>query len=228
MENKNFKTCIKCHSSALYKVSNTQVKCKKCGKKFSLKKLELDYKIIEYFCNDYNANVTSELLHVNYKTVYERYTDLRKLAFEHLEQIYSSNAHKFVEYDEYYYLPKTKRGKVKYLFDSIGILGMVYDNFVYTLILPDQFSHLKENCDINLAHLKEYSRFLNRYKIVHFQKFDNLLIRFWVFLENFTDKYKGIEKKNFIYYLKECEFRFNYEKQKREEILWDLWKKSLL
>lgn len=220
------KRCIYCNYHDLYEVSPTQKKCKKCGKKFSVKRLETEKKIISLFCQNKTALEASETLHVNYKTLLEKYGDIRKILTHELERLHQKNYGEFSEYEEYYYLPKQKRGKIKYLFDAIGILGMLYQDRVFTLVLPDQFSHLKDESlskETNFAYMKEYARYLNRYKIIHYKKFDNKLIEFWVFLEKELEKFKGVSKENFIYYLKECEFKFNFEEEQREDFLWKIW-----
>ena len=216
--------CPYCGSKRLYIVTQTSLKCSTCKRKYSLKKLEKDSVVMDYFCNDISANECSKSLHVNYKSIKDRYMDFRKLALLHTEKIYHKKEDEFSEYDEYYFLPQNKRGKVKYLFDAIGILGMVYRSSVYTLLLPDQFSHIKNaKLDIKITYIKEYAQYLNRHKIVHFEKFDSQIIRFWVFLEKKLLHFKGISKENFIYYLKEYEFKFNYTKKMQKEILWKLW-----
>ena len=221
--NKNI--CPYCGSKRLYIVTQTSRKCSTCKRKYSLQKLEKDSIIMDCFCKDMSANECAKSLHVNYKSVKDRYMDFRKLALLHVENIYSKNHAEFSEYDEYYFLPKNKRGKVKYLFEAVGILGMVYNDFIYTLLLPDQFSHIRnENDEMKITYMKEYAKHLNRYKIVHFEKFDSQLIRFWIFLEKKLQHFKGVSKENFIYYLKEYEFKFNYEEEQKE-ILWKLWLK---
>ncbi len=216
--------CPFCGSKRLYKVTQTSFKCSSCCKKYSIKKLEKDSAILECFSKNMSANECANSLHVNYKSVKDRYMDFRKLALMHVEEIYTKNRAEFSEYDEYYFLPQNKRGKVKYLFEAIGILGMVYNSTVYTLLLPDQFSHLKNaQKDIKITYMKEYAQYLNRYKIVHFEKFDSQLIRFWIFLEKKLLHYKGISRENFVYYIKEYEFKFNYSIEKQKEILWKAW-----
>ena len=219
--------CPFCSSKQLYIVSKTTLKCSKCNKKYSAKKLEMDASCIEFFCNDISAKECSLTLHVNYKTIQDRYMDFRKLILLYIEKEYKNQHTMFTEYDEYYFLPKNKRGKVKYLFESIGILGQIYDETVYTILLPDQFSHLRKesilNPDINFAYLKEYSKYLNRYKIVHYEKFDSKIIRFWVFLEEKLLHFKGISRDNFAYYLKEYEFKFNHSLYEQKKTLWKLW-----
>jgi transposase-like protein/DNA-directed RNA polymerase subunit RPC12/RpoP len=216
--------CPFCGSKRLYIVTKTSFKCSTCRRKYSLKKLEKDYKIMFYFCENISANECATSLHVNYKGVKDRYMDFRKLLLLHVEKKYSQNRVAFSEYDEYYFLPQNKRGKVKYLFEAIGVLGMVYNNSVYTLLLPDQFSHIKDALDdVKITYMKEYAKHLNRYKIMHFEKFDSQLIRFWIFLEEKLLHFKGISRENFIYYLKEYEFKFNHTKEEQKEILWRLW-----
>lgn len=219
--------CPFCKSKRLYKVSSSSIKCASCQKKYSVARLEKDLIIMEYFCNDITANECAKTLNINYKNVKERFESFRKLLFLHSEQTYSNKDGQFSEYDEYYYLPQNKRGHVKYLFDAIGILGMVYEQSIYTLLLPDEFFHLRsqKNSDkqVDMAYINSYAKYLNRYKIVHYERFDSLILNFWVYLEKQLSRYKGIQRENFVYYLKEYEFKFNYKKEDRLSTLWKLW-----
>lgn len=216
-------SCIYCQSQHLYKVSHTQYKCATCKKKFSLKKYTMDMKVIELFCDKISAKQASEFLHVNYKSIESRYKILRKNIIVYLESVYAKREKEFSEYEEYYYLPENKRGKIKYLFDAIPIFGMMYDKSIYTLMLPNQFEYAKEEHEKNPTILLEYAKFLNRYKIIHYEKFDNLLVRFWLHVENEMKRFHGVSKENFILYLKECEFTFNYTKCEQKTILTKLW-----
>ncbi len=216
--------CPFCGSKRLYKVTQTSLKCSTCKRKYSLKKLEKDNKIMDYFCNDISANKCSIDLDISYKSVKDRYMDFRKLVLLHVEKVYVQNRAEFTEYEEYYFLPQNKRGKIRYLFEAIGILGMVYNSSIYTLLLPDQFSQIKNALnDVKITYMKEYAKHLNRYRIMHFEKFDSQLIRFWIFLEKKLLHFKGLSRDNFIYYLKEYEFKFNFNKKEQKEILWKLW-----
>jgi transposase-like protein len=170
-----------------------------------------------------SAKSASEILGLNYKSIESRYKDLRKYIVIYLEEKYKNRKSDFTEYEEYYYLPQKKRGRVKYLFDAIPILGTKYEDFVYTLLLPNLFEFIKEEDAHNATYIKEYAQFLNRYKIIHYQKFDNLLVRFWLHVENEMLRFKGVAKENFIYYLKECEFKFNFSEKEQNEILTNLW-----
>lgn len=218
------KQCPFCKNKKLYAVSNTSLKCSACKRKYSHIKLEKDYKILNFFCDNISANECAKSLKISYKSVRDRYMDFRKFLYIYIENIYIENYAEFNEHDEYYFLPQNKRGRVKYLFEAIGILGMAYNNSIYTLLLPDQFAHIKNRLDNEkIIYIKEYARFLNRHKIMHFEKFDSRLIRFWVYLEEKLLHFKGVSKENFIYYLKEYEFKFNHKKEKQKKILWQLW-----
>jgi len=219
--------CPFCGSKRLYIVTQTSFKCYTCKRKYSQKKLEKDFTIMDCFCENMSANECTKSLNINYKSVKDRYMDFRKLLLLYVEETYNKKRTEFIEYDEYYFLPKNKRGKVKYIFEAIGILGMIYHNSVYTLLLPDQFTHLKNaQKNIKFTYMKEYAKYLNRYKIMHFEKFDSQLIRFWIFLEEKLLHFKGVSRENFIYYLKEYEFKFNHTKKEQKEILWKLWIKK--
>jgi transposase-like protein len=182
--------------------------------------------IIECFIDNNSANECATLLGLNYLTIAKKYQKLRLLLITHSEALYAEQTETFSQYDEYYYLPTCKRGNNKYLFDSIGILGMVYGKRIHTLLLPDQFAHLK-NLDENSIEKETYARYLNQHKMAHYKSFDNALTRFWKFLENWMDHFKGVSKENFMYYLKEAEFKFNYDKEEQRLILETLWKKNL-
>ncbi|MDD2382559.1 MAG: hypothetical protein PHN18_00060 [Sulfurospirillaceae bacterium] len=212
------KKCIFCGHTKLYKVSSTQFRCVTCKRTFSYEKHAQELKILEYFINNTSAYECATLLGLNYLTIAKKYHKLRLLLMEHSETLYTEQIDTFSQYDEYYFLPTCKRGNPKYLFDAIGILGMLYGKRIHTLLLPDQFAHLK-NLDEDAIEKETYARYLNQHKVAHYESFDNALVDFWQFLEGWMNHFKGIQKENFIYYLKEAEFKFNYDKEEQRFIL---------
>ncbi|MBE0490958.1 MAG: hypothetical protein IBX44_01760 [Sulfurospirillum sp.] len=223
MKNLSIYKCVYCSSQHLYKVSATQYKCVTCRKKFSAKKVQFDLQVIATFCDGINAQKASQILGVNYKTVQSRYKDFRLLITNFLEQQYQNRKEEFDEYEEYYYLDANKRTNITYISDAICILGMSYGTNIYTLLLQNPFAYAKNDHTIDPLTLIEYAKYFNRYKIIHYEKFDNILVRFWLHVEKSMRQFKGVSYKNFIFYLKECEFSFNFERQKREQILKELW-----
>ncbi|OHE11694.1 MAG: hypothetical protein A2329_04155 [Sulfurimonas sp. RIFOXYB2_FULL_37_5] len=159
---------------------------------------------------------------LNYITVKRIYQKIRILLVNESEETYTNHEKSFSQYDEYYFLPKNKKKDIRYLFDAIGILGMSYGNSIYTLLLPDQFEHLKQLSQDELettSYKEEYAKYLAQHKVAHYETFDNQLQAFWKFLEEFMLHFKGVSKLHFIYYLKEAEFKFNHTREEQKVIL---------
>ncbi|WP_263832778.1 hypothetical protein [Sulfurospirillum oryzae] len=220
------KQCIFCGNKVLYSISKTQYRCVTCKRTWSHAKYAKEMNILDCFIDNKSAYECATLLKLNYLTVAKSYQKLRLVLIGHSETLYAEQTDSFSQYDEYYYLPTCKRGNPKHLFDAIGILSMLYGKRIHTLLLPDQFAHLK-NLEENSIEKETYARYLNQHKVAHYESFENALVDFWIFLENWLDHFKGIKKENFIYYLKEAEFKFNYEKKEQRLILEALWRKNL-
>lgn len=212
------KNCPYCNSKRLYKLQNNYRKCSSCNKKFSLKKLETDYTIIEFFCNNISAHKCSKILKVNYRTVQNRYMLFRKLVAGHLEQTYYSSVLDNSSYEEYYYFTsREKLNKKKSLYDAINILGFYSNRTIFTLLMPKLPTYENEKDALT------YERHLKWHKIYSQYSYTTPLYVFWKYLEENLKKYKGVNEKNFFYYLKECEFKFNYLQNKQIEILKEIY-----
>ena len=70
--------CPNCENKDFYNLANDYIKCKKCAKKLSLKKIEKDKLIIQKFCENKTAFEVSNELKLNYKTVKDRFDVLRQ------------------------------------------------------------------------------------------------------------------------------------------------------
>ena len=68
-----------------------------------------------------------------------------------------------------------------------------------------------------------FENYLKWHKIYSQNSYTTPLNVFWKYLEENLKKYKGIDERNFFYYLKECEFKFNYLQNKQIEILKDIY-----
>ena len=68
-----------------------------------------------------------------------------------------------------------------------------------------------------------FIEYLNWNKIHSRNSHQSKLNEFWKFLEKNLKKYKGVEEENFFFYLKECEFRFNYSKEEQLEIIENIY-----
>lgn len=206
--------CKNCNNSTFYHIENNYIKCKNCKKKYSLKKLKKDTKIIEYFCNNINANEAAKLLHINYRTAKNRYDQLRYKLSKYLEDEYNKTAKDYSNYEEYYYFnTKQRQKKIKSLFEAVNIIGFYSEDKVYTLLMPQIPSRTKEESEY-------FQKYLSWHKIYSKESYKKTnLKKFWLFLEENLKKYKGFNQEHFFYYLKECEFKFNYSKKEQITIL---------
>lgn len=210
--------CLYCSGKKLYHVSPTQYRCATCKRTFSIKKQLRMESILSAFLDNISTHHCSHVLNLNYITVKKAYQTIRLAIIDFIEQSYTYQKNSFTQYDEYYFLPQSKKGNFNYFFDSIGVLGMAYETKIYTLLLPDQFSHLK-HLSRDLIDMHYYAQYLHNHKMAHFQSFNNIINQFWIFLEEFMLHFKGVNQENFIYYLKEAEFKFNYTKEEQRNIL---------
>jgi len=214
----NISNCPFCNYDLLYDLKDNYKKCKSCGSKFSIKKLELDLEVINYFCNSINANKTSKLLNLNYRTVQNRYMLFRKLITSFLENEYNSSAKDNSSYQEYYYFSQSNQNKKKRsLFDAINIIGFYSNKKIYTLLMPKLPTYSAQTST------KDYEYYLKWHKLYSENSYKTPLSIFWKYLEENLKKYKGVDEKNFFYYLKECEFKFNYLQNRQIEILQNLY-----
>lgn len=214
----NISICPFCNHQKLYTLNNEYRKCQKCKKKFSLKKHDTDLKAIYYFCNSINANSTSKILKVNYRTMQNRYMLFRKLIASFLEDRYNNSIKDNTAYEEYYYFTsKHKNRKKRSLFDAISIIGFYSNKQIYTLLMPKlpKYSSSENS--------KDYEYYLRWHKLNSENAYKTPLNIFWKYLESNLKKYKGIDERNFFYYLKESEFKFNYLYNDQIEILKKLY-----
>jgi transposase len=209
--------CKNCKNQTFYTLADDYIKCKKCAKKYSLKKLKRDQDILDGFCKNITALELSKQLKLNYKTIKNRYDEIRAKLPQFLEDEYNSMPKDFSEYEEYYYFTKKQKlQNIKSLYEAINIIGFYSNEKVYTLLMPN-LKQRRESLNAN-----EYEEYLNWHKIYSKESYKTKLYDFWKFLEENLKKYKGIENEYFFYYLKECEFRFNYTLEEQEKILKNL------
>lgn len=208
--------CKNCNNTTFYHLANEYIKCKKCTKKYSLKKLKKEDDILHGFCENLTALELSKELNLNYKTIKNKYDDLRHKISIFLEDTYNNTAKDYSEYEEYYYFnQKQKSKKIKSLYEAINIIGFYSNEKIYTLLMP-QLKLRKE------ASNEEFEKYLSWHKIYSKDSYKTKLYDFWKYLEENIKKYKGIEEEYFFFYLKECEFKFNYKKEEQLEILKNL------
>lgn len=208
--------CQNCKNTTFYTLLNDYIKCKTCAKKYSLKKLGRDEQIIIKFCENKNALEVAKELELNYKTIKDRFNLYRKKIAIYLEDEYNNSIKEYNEYEEFYYIKeREKRKKKKSLGNAINIIGFYSNGRIYTLLMPKI-----ENRGFIIE--TNFIQYLKWHKIHSKNSHQTKLNEFWKFLEDNLKKYKGVDEENFFYYLKECEFKFNYDNNYQIEILNEL------
>ena len=220
-------TCPFCDTHTLYHLNDGRLECVTCKRRFSPKKQQKNRQIIDAFLKGLTAKETSLVYKISFPTVFEKYSLFRQLITLYLEAIYRQKDETFSEYEEYLFLPRSKRGDPKFLLEGIGIMAMNKKEYVYTLLMPDHFNRYQyQYLQDGIEHVanKELASYLHWNKISKLETFDTPLTKFWYFLETFMGKFHGVRREYFSDYLKEAEFRFNYTHDEQEKILIKLWK----
>ncbi|BBG66386.1 hypothetical protein NNO_1683 [Hydrogenimonas sp.] len=217
-------SCIYC-GKRVYILGDGMLKCSSCAKRYSPAKIKRRFDLIEAFCGDLTAREAAKRLRINYVTAKKFYDEVRSLLLAYLEKSYSEHTQEILEYDEYLYLDHSKRKDKRYIFDAHNFLTFDYGGRVYNILMPSLNRYKKRFLADGLDELyyNEFSKFLKIHRIAKLRSIDNTIVRFWKYFDRFMKKYKGVKRDNFIYYLKEAEFKFNYEPGEREEILKRLW-----
>ena len=206
--------CPKCKHHKLNTLQNYYAKCASCQYKFSIKRHTQECDIIHLFCSNISALHASNLLHLNYRTVSNKYMIFRKLIASYLEEQYYSQNNNESSYEEYYYFTQRQKEKrIKSLYDAINIIGFYSNKKVYTLLMPPLKKFSSTTKEENLE------RYLTWHKLQSANAYKTPLKVFFAFCEQNMKKYKGINNKNFFYYLKESEFKYNYILSEQIDIL---------
>ena len=198
--------CIYCEHPHSYLLADKQRKCGKCKRKFSPQKLERKNNLHKLFVAGVNARQASKQTKMHFATVQKYYEEFRRNLALHADEMYQINSHKITGYDEYLYLPKSL--KIKEDTHKLQhFLTMSYEHKVYNIMMPKTKRSLLEHEDEQAEKL--LLKYLKFNKISKLSKAQNTITSFWNYFESFICQYKGVSDEQFIFYLKEAEWRFN-------------------
>jgi len=233
--------CIFCNKYGLYRLADKRVKCKHCNKKYSLNQLKKDMLVLYYFYLEISARKTAKELKLNYKTVQYRFMQFRKLIAVYCNQ----EAKKLdgeLELDESYFGGKRKGNRGRGANNKAIAFGILERNgTVHTVIVENvKAETLMEAIESktkkgsvfytdgfrSYADLKQFGK----HNIIRHDKDEfanqknhiNGIEGFWSFAKERFHKYHGIDKKNYPFYLKEMEFRFNHRNESVFNLLFNI------
>lgn len=199
-------------------------------------------KLLEFFVAEVTVRVTADLVGVQANTAALFYRIIRVVIADKLEAEASEFAGE-VELDESYFggVRKGNRGRgAAGKFPVFGILkrgGRVYtriiDNTRTDTLMPINRSKIKPDSLVYTDAYHSYNALdVSEFKHVsinHSSLFAegrnhiNGIEDFWNQAKRVLRKYNGIPAKQFYWFLKECEFRFNYVSHKQQFITLKKW-----
>jgi transposase len=196
--------CIYCSYPKTYQLANNQRKCAKCRRKFSIVKLERVNLLRKSFQEGKSATATARENKLHIATVLKYFDSFRKELTIKLEIDFNKNSNRVDGYDEYLYIPKSLNAEDN--IDKIEhFLTISYDNRVYNIMMPSPKKYYIESPDKGKLLLK----YLQFNRVSKISNAHSTIRNFWNYFEKFILQYRGVRSENFIYYLKEAEWRFN-------------------
>ncbi len=198
--------CIYCKHPYTYALADKQEKCGKCKRKFSPRKVNREQILLKLFTDGYHARDASKKTKMHFATVQKYYERFRRNVALYADENYQRNSHRVTGYDEYLYLPKSL--KVEENINKLQhFLTMSYDGKVYNIMMS------KTKRSLLLTDEEQDDKLLLKYltfnKIAKLSKAQSTITQFWDYFETFILQYKGVSDAQFVFYLKEAEWRFN-------------------
>ncbi len=198
--------CIYCEHPYTYLLADKQRKCSKCKRKFSPQKIAREKRLETLFVEGVNATEASKQTGMHFATAQKYYENFRKNLTYYADEMYQHNSHRVTGYDEYLYLPKSLKVENN-IYKLQHFLTMSYDNKVYNIMMPRAKRSLLQNEEVQSEKL--LLKYLTFNKIAKLTKAQSTITQFWDYFETFICKFKGVSDEQFVFYLKEAEWRFN-------------------
>jgi hypothetical protein len=168
-------------------------KCARCKKKFSPKRIDRKAKILKSFLNEMTPTQIAQKYNYSYASVVNEIKHIRLVMAKICEDRFLAKQD-VREFEEYLYIPNKDIHKAQ------NFLTIDY-GYIYNIMLSDMKNY--ENMSD-----KEIKALFLQSRIIKYQNHIKIQ-QFWDYFEEFMKKFRGVNKHNFFYYLKEAEFRFN-------------------
>jgi transposase len=190
---------------------------------------EKQKKLIEFFVAGSTARTASALVGVNKTTAAYYFKRLRELILQETERIADEYFGGEIEVDESYFggVRKGKRGRGAA--GKVAVFGLlkrggkvftkIIDNaksktlipIIQEKVIPDSIVYTDALRSYDVLDISEFWHYrINHSKLfVNAKNHINGIENFWNQAKRHMRKFNGIKKDNFVYFLKECEWRFN-------------------
>jgi transposase-like protein len=213
-------TCLSC-DAPLYRLSDGMLKCSRCRKKRSPERINRILTLMGCFLAGESARQAAGRLGIAYSTVHGHYATFRQLCARICEDEYEARRDRPCEYEEYFYLERSKRRRAHAVFDAQNFLTFDYEGHIYTIVMPSLQQYRRQFIadDLSGVYESEFNRFRRKSRLIRISSRHNNIVRFWDFFEKSIVRYKGVGDETFPLYLKEMEFRFNHPDETARTLL---------
>ena len=235
-----WRKCIFCKSRHVNIDYDSRVRCNDCKKRYSLKKVKKDLRIIEMFSLEISARKASKHLKLSYNNVKSVYDKIRNLIY--MRQMEKERIMRWmIELDESYFWWRRKWNRWRWS-DNKSIVFWILErsNDIYVTVvdsvssetLMGEIAEKTEKWSVyysdNWKSYNSLKHYWKHYKVNHSKTFVNWKNKnihtngiewFWSYAKERFAKYHWVSKNKFIYYLKELEFRYNNRNANIHKIL---------
>ena len=224
--------CVFCLSRKVNRTSRGYIKCRRCGRCKSLKRLRRELGVVLGFVDQRPALQIAQELNLAYNTVAGIYRKIRECLYYQCE-LEGKRLSGNIEIDEAYFggRRKGKRGRgAAGKSVVLGLLerdGKVYTRVVSSLTAPALMEVIRSKTrkgsvfftDTFKSYnsLKQFGkhRRINHSKVLVYRRHNHIngIEGFWSYAKHKLYNYHGVSRANFALYLKEMEYRFNHRKE---------------
>ncbi len=193
--------------------------------------------MLYYFYLEVSARKCAKEIGISYNTASHRYADFRKAIVDFTQQEFRK-LHGKIEADESYFGGKRKGNRGRGAFNKQAVFGILERNGkVYTAVIENVsaktlFEHIKKKTrkgsvfyTDDFKSYKDLKQYGKHSRVKHSKTFGkghnhiNGIEGFWSYAKERFHKYHGINKKNYLPYIKEMEFRFNHRNEQLYPLL---------
>jgi transposase len=244
---KTFENCPFCKSESIGKVRRNFYKCYGCRREWSIRKgsilegikipLSKFILAIKLFILEVPVNKAYKELGISYNTTHKIYQRIRKAIYDFVsreDEVLSGE----VEADESYFGGKSRGKRGRGAMDKIPVFGIlerngkvkveIVEDVSAETILRETIKKVKRGSIIYTDQFRSYDglviygfRHERIDKSVRFSNgrvYINGIEGFWSYAKERLLKFHGVSRENFVYYLKELEFRYNNRKNLEEAL----------
>ena len=191
--------------------------------------------LIEHFVAGSTARAASEIVGINKSTAAYYFYRLRVIIAKEMEEEGQEYFAGEIEVDESYFGGHRKGNRGRGAGGKVAVFGLLKRNGkVYTRIIedaktetlmpimqrkivPDSVVYTDSFKSYNALDISEFKHYRINHSKLFADKHNHIngIENFWNQAKRHMRKFNGVPKKNFVLFLKECEWRFNYGNHKK-------------